>query len=382
MTLAIYIHWPFCKKKCPYCDFNSHVKDNINHDRWAKALARQLEKYAAETREKKVSSVFFGGGTPSLMQASTIQQCLSSIRDNWDVCDDLEISMEANPTSSEAEKFLTFKQAGINRLSIGVQSFDDEALKFLGREHNAKEAQETIALAASIFDRFSFDLIYGRPQQTPQQWQKELESALAFKPEHISVYQLTIEQGTAFYTAYNRGEFHMPDGDLEAEFYEVTGKVLSKAGLARYEISNHALLGQECRHNMAYWQYNDYIGVGPGAHGRFVDRQGVRYGTREHNAPDIWLERQLGDENVEHEREVISSEMAFEEMLLMGLRLEKGIRLSDIQDKTGYHLKDKIDPRKLVQMQDEGYITLDHERIVATENGFRTLNSLLSYLLA
>lgn len=381
MSLSIYIHWPFCKKKCPYCDFNSHVRADVDHQAWAKALCTDIKKYAAQTKERNVVSVFFGGGTPSLMAPDTVKACLETIKEQWSVQEDIEVTLEANPTSSEAKKFTQFKAAGINRVSIGVQSFDDEALTFLGREHNSAEAIEAIKMARSIFDRVSFDLIYGRPQQALDEWQEELETAMSLNPDHISVYQLTIEKGTAFHTAYQRGDFLMPSDDLEADFYDLTNQVLEAHDLKRYEISNHARKGDECAHNLTYWQYNDYVGIGPGAHGRFVTKDNGRVGTREHKAPEVWLEKVQTKQNVEHDREIISKDMAFEEMLMMGLRLAEGLSIDDIEAKTGVCVNDRIPLKKMRQMIDEGYLVDDPERLQATDLGFKTLNSLLVYLL-
>lgn len=381
--LAIYIHWPFCKKKCPYCDFNSHVRQEVDHARYAKALVKELSYYHNLLPDHQVSSVFFGGGTPSLMQPETVQACLSMIHDHWDVVDNLEVTLEANPTSSEAQKFEGFAKAGVNRLSIGVQSLDDAALSFLGREHSAGEAIEAIHMARSIFKRNSFDLIYGRPEQTLEAWEGELGQALALKPDHISLYQLTIEQGTEFATLYKRKAFLMPSDDLEADFYDVTQSVLAKAGLPAYEISNHARKGQESRHNLSYWRYQDYIGIGAGAHGRFVDAKGQRIATRGHKAPEVWLERVEVQGHGGHPVEEISPEQSFDECLMMGLRLVEGIEFCDVLAKTGTDPLTKLDSRKLKQLEDEGYLLYSASQgMKCTQTGLKTLNSLLAYLLA
>ncbi len=383
-NLAIYIHWPFCKKKCPYCDFNSHVRDEIDHVLWAQSLTRELNYYHSILPDHIVSSVFFGGGTPSLMRPETVQNCLDTIKNKWKIVPDLEVTLEANPTSSEADKFKAFEQAGVNRLSIGVQSFDDHYLKFLGREHSADDAKKTIEMAAGIFDRFSFDMIYGRPEQTPEHWEEELKQALAFDPGHISLYQLTIEEGTEFFTRAKRGDFIMPDSDQEEEFYDVTQTILNAAGLPSYEISNHARAGEECRHNLSYWRYEDYIGIGPGAHGRFVDGKGKRCASRNHKVPEIWLERVRENCHGTHPLDIIEPKDAFEEMVMVGLRLREGISLKDINKKASFSSFVTFSKQKLDQLAEEGYLVIEgnRDRIRCTRAGLKTLNSLLVYLLS
>ena len=385
MSLAVYIHWPFCKKKCPYCDFNSHVSDTVDHVRWAQVLKANIESFARLTDEKQVSSIFFGGGTPSMMEADTIAACIEAVQANWQVSNDFEVTFEANPTSSAAQKFEDFRAAGVNRISVGVQSFDNDALRFLGREHSAEEAKDVIAMARDIFPRASFDLIYGRPEQSLDLWHGELEQALAFNPDHISVYQLTIEEGTQFHTRHQRGDFIMPEADVEAQFYDLTQDVLGAAGLPAYEVSNHAKQGEQSRHNMSYWRYDDYVGVGPGAHGRFVSG-GKRMTTRGHKAPEIWLEKAKNgytgsgvDDG--YKTENIDSDTAFEEALMVGLRLSEGVDVMRLEEKTGRKFEDYIDQRKLSQLIDEGYISYDLERVTCTMQGIKTLNSLLLYLL-
>ncbi|MBL8665802.1 MAG: coproporphyrinogen III oxidase, partial [Candidatus Odyssella sp.] len=267
---ALYVHWPFCLSKCPYCDFNSHVRERVEEARWQRAYLAELERAAAETPGRVVTSVFFGGGTPSLMPPETAAAILARIRALWPVAPDAEITLEANPGAAEAARFRAFRAAGVNRLSIGVQALDDAALKFLGRRHVAAEALAAVERAAGIFPRYSFDLIYARPGQSVAAWREELARALRFAGDHLSVYQLTIEPGTAFHTAHARGDFALPDEDTAADLYEATRDLLGAAGLAAYEISNHARPGGESRHNLAYWRYADYAGIGPGAHGRLT----------------------------------------------------------------------------------------------------------------
>ncbi|MFO7482571.1 radical SAM family heme chaperone HemW, partial [Oceanibaculum nanhaiense] len=289
-SLAVYVHWPFCRSKCPYCDFNSHVSASIDHARWRAALLREIDHYADRTLGRTVSSIFFGGGTPSLMEPATAAAVIEHIGKRWRLDAGVEITLEANPTSVEAALLAGFRSAGVNRVSLGVQALNDADLHFLGREHSAREALDAVAIAARLFDRFSFDLIYARPGQTVEAWEAELRQALSHAAGHISAYQLTIEEGTPFHLRHARGEFRIPDEDTGAALYEATQDVLEQAGLPAYEISNHARPGEESRHNLAYWRYADYAGIGPGAHGRLTLAQG-KIATRQHRAPQIWLER-------------------------------------------------------------------------------------------
>src|SRR5690348_1703472 len=286
--LALYVHWPFCKSKCPYCDFNSHVRASIDEARWRAALLKDLEHYATLTRDRSVTSIFFGGGTPSLMSAETVGAVLERAAALWRCGPDIEITLEANPTSVEAERFNAFRSAGVNRVSMGVQALDDGALKFLGRGHDVKEALAALEVARQAFGRFSFDLIYARPGQTVAAWERELDGAIALAGEHLSVYQLTIEAGTAFAPAHARGDFVLPDEETQAALYEITVARLEAAGLPAYEISNHARPGAECRHNLVYCRYQDYLGIGPGAHGRVSGSDG-RMATQQRRSPEAWL---------------------------------------------------------------------------------------------
>ncbi|OFW95926.1 MAG: coproporphyrinogen III oxidase, partial [Alphaproteobacteria bacterium RIFCSPHIGHO2_12_FULL_45_9] len=274
MAFGIYIHWPFCKSKCPYCDFNSHVSEAIDHKRWMQSYLKEIDYWANLTEGRVVDTVFFGGGTPSLMQSETVAEILAHIQKKWRVSNDWEVTLEANPTSFETEKFRDFYAAGVNRVSIGVQSLYEADLKFLGREHSPDQARFAIAEAQKIFPRVSFDLIYARPKQTLDAWRTELSEALQMASGHLSMYQLTIERGTPFHTRHARGEFKIPEQDLAADLYDVTQDMMGQAGYPAYEISNHAIVGQESRHNLIYWRYDDYVGVGPGAHGRLTDQDG------------------------------------------------------------------------------------------------------------
>src|SRR5437764_4012364 len=286
--LAIYIHWPFCRSKCPYCDFNSHVRDSIDADRWTRALLRDLDRQAELAPEREVVSIFFGGGTPSLMPPATVAALIERVKRHWPTAPDLEITLEANPNSAEAERFAGFAAAGVSRLSLGVQAFDPAALQFLGRRHDRAEALAAIARARDHFPRYSFDLIYARPGQSVAAWEDELGEALALAGTHLSLYQLTIEPGTAFGNRAERGESLAADEDTAATLFEVTQQRLAEAGMPAYEISNHARPGAECRHNLAYWRYEDYLGIGPGAHGR-ATRGGGKIATQQRRVPEAWL---------------------------------------------------------------------------------------------
>ncbi len=283
-TLAIYIHWPFCRSKCPYCDFNSHVRDSIDEGRWRNAYLRELDGFAAETPRRPVTSVFFGGGTPSLMEPATAAAILDRIAARWPIDSNLEVTLEANPSTAEAARFRGFREAGVDRISIGVQALDDDALRFLGRGHSAADARAAVMLASQIFPRFSFDLIWGWPGHRVADWRRQLRAALAIAGEHVSAYQLTIEPGTAFW----RDGVPAIDEDASADLFETTREMLAGAGLPAYEISNHARPGAECRHNLAVWRGADYLGIGPGAHGR-LSRDGYTAATRAIKSPEKWL---------------------------------------------------------------------------------------------
>src|SRR5580704_7729445 len=317
--LAVYIHWPFCRSKCPYCDFNSHVREAVDEQVWTGALIADLDRQAALAPEHEVVSIFFGGGTPSLMPPDTAAALIERVRRHWPTAPGLEITLEANPNSAEAARFAGFAAAGVNRVSLGVQALRPEALKFLGRAHDRDEALAAIKLSQQLFKRTSFDLIYARPDQSLDAWSDELDEALALAGEHLSLYQLTIEPGTAFHTRAAKGELVLPDDETTGAMFEMTQERLAAAGRPAYEISNHAHPGGECRHNLAYWRYEDYLGVGPGAHGR-VTRRGVRYATRQRRLPEAWLRQPKFEEMT-----AIGRDSAVEEMVMMGLRLAEGI---------------------------------------------------------
>jgi len=378
--LALYVHWPFCKSKCPYCDFNSHVRASIDEARWRAALIKDLEHYAALTRGRPVTSIFFGGGTPSLMSATTVGAVLDRAAALWPFESKVEITLEGNPTSVEADRYRDFRAAGVNRVSLGLQALDDTALKFLGREHDAKEALAALDVARRTFDRFSFDLIYARPGQTVAAWERELDRALALAGEHLSVYQLTIEPGTAFAHAHARGDFALPDEETQAALYEVTQARLEAAGLPAYEISNHARPGAECRHNLVYWRYGDYVGVGPGAHGRLT-LEGGRIATRQYRAPETWLEAVERNGQGGEEPTALAPEEQRDELVMMGLRLAEGIPRARFRERLGLDLEAALDPERIEPLIEAGVIELDHERLAATDAGRQRLNAVLARLL-
>lgn len=381
MSFAVYVHWPFCKSKCPYCDFNSHVRDKIDGDAWKNALLREIDHYAELTPGKRVTSVFFGGGTPSLMDPSLAGSVLERIATRWAIADEPEITLEANPNSSEAAHFAAFKAAGINRLSIGVQALDDAALKFLGRGHDVREAQRAIDRAAALFERFSFDLIYARPGQTVTEWQEELKRALALQPPHLSLYQLTIEEGTQFQTLFARGQYKLPDEDVQEQLYDTTNAMLADAGLPAYEVSNYANPGQESRHNLVYWRYEDYVGVGPGAHGR-IAIDGQRHATRQAKAPETWLAEVAANGHATAESVPLERATQVDEAVMMGFRLSEGIDAARFERVTGAALEgpDALDPKRVARMIADGFLARTPTGLAATPQGTKLLNALLAAL--
>jgi putative oxygen-independent coproporphyrinogen III oxidase len=378
--LALYVHWPFCLAKCPYCDFNSHVRERIDQSRFARALRRELATEAVRLGRRRLTSVFFGGGTPSLMDPSTVGALLDDAARYFDVAENLEITLEANPTSIEAGRLSGFRAAGVNRVSIGIQSLDDNALRTLGRQHSAGEAVAALALARRLFPRVSFDLIYARPGQDSPSWRAELRAALAIAADHLSLYQLTIEPATPFEALHRQGKIVLPDEDTAAALYDATEEECARAGLLAYEISNYARPGEESRHNLAYWRYLDYAGIGPGAHGRVTVGRAL-HATRRHRAPEPWAERveQNGD-GLTADEPVTPGERA-REALLMGLRLTEGVELARFKARTERTLAQSVDAEILAQCIVEGYLTLTPQRLVATREGRIRLNSLLAALV-
>jgi len=378
-SLAVYIHWPFCRSKCPYCDFNSHVRDRVDTERWTRALLADLDHHAAVVPGRVVGSVFFGGGTPSLMPPETVAALLDRVRSLWAVTPDLEVTLEANPNSAEATRFRAFAAAGVNRLSLGVQALDPAALRMLGRAHDRSEAIAAIEDAHDSFARFSFDLIYARPGQSLAAWRRELDEALMLAGDHLSLYQLTIEPGTAFATLYRRGELVVPAEEHAAWLFEATQDRLAARGLPAYEISNHARPGAECRHNLAYWRYQDYVGIGPGAHGR-VTRSDVKYATRQARAPERWLAEVERTGTGTEEMAPIDPDSAVEEMLMMGLRLTEGVARARLEGAAGRDAE-TLFGSNLAPLVEGGFLTLDRDRLVATAAGRQRLDAVLAALL-
>jgi len=378
---GIYIHWPFCLAKCPYCDFNSHVRATIDDASWRQALLQELSHYAAQTSDRTVDTIFFGGGTPSLIPPATVSAVLEKIADLWDVAPNCEITLEANPTSVEATRFAGIRAAGVNRLSLGIQALDDPALKFLGREHSATEALAAINLAQQHFSRFSFDLIYARPDQTLAAWQAELDRALNLIGDHLSVYQLTLEPGTHFYTRARQGNLHLPDEDIQAALYEMTQDTLNHAGLAAYEISNHAVPGGECRHNLLYWQYGEYVGVGPGAHGRLRLGDGTRKATQQRRLPEAWIEAVAQHGHGTEEQTVLDADQRLVEMMTMGLRLSRGITAQSFIDELSLPMDKIFSSEKLQPLIAGGFLIHDQSGLRATSAGRQRLNAVLQALL-
>ena len=373
---GLYVHWPFCEAKCPYCDFNSHVSAHVDQDRWARVLASEIQRFAALTPGRVLNSIFFGGGTPSLMSPKTIETVLCAAQDAWVWANDIEISLEANPRSVEADRFRGFASAGVNRVSLGVQSLRDDDLKRLGRLHTAKEAMSAFDTARTVFDRVSFDLIYARQDQSLSNWEKELTDALAMAVDHLSLYQLTIEPGTVFWNRAQRQRLRgLPDEDLASDMYQVTQDICSAAGFEAYEVSNHAKPGAESRHNLVYWRYGDYAGVGPGAHGRLT-LNGRKHATVAWQSPGKWLEHaEIG--NGDEVLEIVSKEEQVVEQVLMGLRLHEGISLNRL-----YELNPKaIDQRGLAELRDLGLAKSVGGRLIATESGRPVLNAVIEKLI-
>ncbi len=378
-SFGIYVHWPFCTAKCPYCDFNSHVRhEPPDEKRFAAALSRELSHFAALTPGRRVTSIFIGGGTPSLMQAATVGAVLDTIAGLWPVAPDAEVTLEANPGSAEADRFRGYRAAGVNRLSLGVQSLDDSALKALGRIHDAAEARRAVELAREVFPRLSFDLIYARPAQTLRAWRAELNAAIALAADHLSLYQLTIEPETPFFRLQEAGKLKVPDPERAAEFYALTQDVAAARGLPAYEISNHAAPGAESRHNLTYWRYQDYVGVGPGAHGR-VSVDGTKRATMSEKHPERWLARVESEGHGLVVDEALSLEEAADEMLLMGLRLREGVAADRYLKMSGRDFS----PARLAFLREHGFIeSCGDGRLRTTHDGWLVLDSVVADLAA
>jgi putative oxygen-independent coproporphyrinogen III oxidase len=376
--LALYIHWPFCASKCPYCDFNSHVRNTVDHARWRAALLTELSYEAVLNPHHRLTSIFFGGGTPSLMHSETVSALIEAAKSLWSHDNALEITLEANPNSIEADNFTAFAKAGVNRVSIGVQSLRAEALTFLGRLHGVDEAKRAIGIAQDLFPRVSFDLIYARPSQTIAQWQDELGEALNFNTEHLSLYQLTIESNTGFAGRFARGEFTLPDEDLAARFFQETSQMTAHAGLSLYEISNHARgTFAQSQHNLSYWTYGSYIGIGPGAHQRTHHTAANRL-----KRPESWCEAVEQNGHAIEQHMILQPRESAEEALLMGLRLAEGIDADVFYRNTCVLLDDILDQRKIDIAVQENLIRYDRHKLVATPAGMLVLNSLIGELVA
>ncbi len=368
---GLYVHWPFCQAKCPYCDFNSHVSAAVDHGAWTDAFRSEIARVRDDMPDATLDTIYFGGGTPSLMTPEMVDTIITTARSSWPCSNDLEITLEANPTSIEAEKFAGFAQAGVNRVSIGVQALNDADLKRLGRLHSADEAKRALDIANRYFDRVSFDLIYARQDQTLAQWEQELEKALTLATGHLSLYQLTIEPGTAFGDRFAKGGLKgLPHEDLAADMYALTQDLTRAAGLPDYEVSNHATPGNESRHNLIYWHGGDWLGIGPGAHGRFTSN-GARIATETHLAPFKWLSA-VGDGSGESGREHLSPQAATEERLMMGLRMTSGIEPDEFPE---YY-------NKFNDLQEIGMLERSNGRIRTTTEGRLVLNAVIRELLA
>jgi oxygen-independent coproporphyrinogen-3 oxidase len=374
---GVYVHWPFCAAKCPYCDFNSHVRHQpVDQARFAAAFATELATMRKRTGQREVTSVFLGGGTPSLMQPATVGAVLEAIAANWTIATGAEITLEANPSSVEASRFRGYRAAGVNRVSLGVQALNDPDLRFLGRLHNVEEALTAIGLAREIFPRLSFDLIYARPGQTPEAWAAELERAIGHAVDHLSLYQLTIEEGTPFHALHAARKFAIPDPDVAADLYAVTQQVTSAHGLPAYEISNHAVPGAESRHNLTYWRYGEYVGVGPGAHGRFIEN-GRRIVTIAEKMPETWLNLVEARGHGITGGETLTRSEETDEFLLMGLRLAEGIDLARYEILAGR----PFSTPRLSILQDEGLIEqIGNSRLRATPSGMIVLDAVVADL--
>ncbi|GJD62517.1 radical SAM family heme chaperone HemW [Methylobacterium frigidaeris] len=376
---GVYLHWPFCAAKCPYCDFNSHVRHGrLDQVRWRAAFAREIAHAAALAPGRIVTSVFLGGGTPSLMEPATVGALLDAVAGAWSVSPDVEVTLEANPTSVEAGRFRDYRAAGVNRVSLGVQALDDASLKKLGRLHSTEEAMRAVETAAAHFERTSFDLIYARPGQTPEAWAAELREAIARAAEHLSLYQLTIEEGTPFYGLAAAGKLTVPDDDTARALYDVTQDVCAGAGLPAYEISNHARPGAESRHNLLYWRYGEYAGIGPGAHGRLVFPEG-RAGTTTERNPEAWLARAEGEGHGIIETERLSPGDQADEFLMMGLRLREGIDPARYAALAGRPL----DPDRVAGLVAAGLVARTTDgRLAATPKGAPVLNAVVAEIAA
>jgi putative oxygen-independent coproporphyrinogen III oxidase len=376
---GVYLHWPFCAAKCPYCDFNSHVRHQpVDQDAYVQAFLAEMAVMREISGPRTVTSIFIGGGTPSLMKPETVGALLEGVAKSWHMPDGIEITLEANPSSVEATRFRGYRAAGVNRVSMGVQALNDRDLKFLGRLHNVEEALAAIGLARDIFPRMSFDLIYARPGQTPKAWVSELKQAISYAVDHLSLYQLTIEEGTPFFGLARSGKLVVPDQEASATLYEITQEVTEAAGMPAYEVSNHAQPGAESRHNLTYWRYGDYAGMGPGAHGRLT-AAGGKFATATERNPEAWMKQvaERGEGMVINE--ALDDEEQADEMLLMGLRLREGLDLARWSQMSGR----EIDPAREAFLIDHGFVErLGNSRLRCTPQGMLILDAVVADLAA
>lgn len=380
-AFGVYVHWPFCLSKCPYCDFNSHVRERVDQTRWRAALLRELDHAAAAVPDKHVTSIFFGGGTPSLMPPDTVAAVIERVGALWSLAADVEITLEANPTSVERTRLAELAAAGINRVSIGVQSFDNEVLRFLGREHDRNDAIAAIETAADLFGRYSFDLIYARPEQSVASWQRELAQAITLAGSHLSLYQLTIETGTPFHGRWKQGDLTPLDDDTSTEMFVLTQEIMSAAGMPAYEVSNHAAPGAESRHNLLYWRYGDYVGVGPGAHGRLTTPAG-KVAVERRRLPERWLEMVERDGHGTRSSVILNRTDRLAELVIMGLRLAEGIPAARFRAEIGTSFEAALNETALEDLRHLALIDVVGDRLRATDEGRLRLNALVERLLA
>ncbi len=379
-SLSIYVHWPFCLSRCPYCDFNAHVRETIDQTRWRDAYLREIRHIAELLPGREIVSIFFGGGTPSLMEPATTAAILDAIGDRWSLAPDIEITLEANPTSVETARLKDLRIAGITRVSLGVQALDETSLRFLGRGHDVAQAKDAVSLAARTFDRYSFDLIYARPGQTVGAWRAELAEAFAMAGDHLSLYQLTVERGTPFFAAERAGDFALPEEELAAALFDVTQELCVEAGLPAYEISNHARPGGECRPNIVYWTGGDYAGVGPGAHGR-LKLDGATRATEQIPGPENWIDAVERHGHGTRRDDALRPDERVEELFMTGLRLTAGIGRGDFAARAGLEIEDALEPRRLRRLIEGGFMELDEAGLRTTADGWLRLNAVLAALL-
>ncbi|MBT5384007.1 MAG: coproporphyrinogen III oxidase [Kordiimonadaceae bacterium] len=380
-SISVYVHWPFCLAKCPYCDFNSHVRETVDEGKMAAAMMTEIDYHARLVGARSVKSIFFGGGTPSLMSATTVDTVINRLSKRFSIDSDIEITLEANPTSVEAGKFDDFSKAGVNRVSLGIQALNTKDLIALGREHSLKEAFEAIELSQKYFKRSNFDLIYARMGQSVSDWQKELHQALKIANGHLSLYQLTIEPGTPFYGQLHSGKIIIPNEDTSAEMYDLTNQICESAGYEIYEISNYAKVGQQSKHNLTYWKYLDYIGIGAGAHGR-ITLAGQTYATMQYKKPETWLKAVQMNGHATKVKENLNQKAMAEEMIMMGLRLTDGIAYTDFKNRLGTDIEKFIAMDSLVSLKSQGFVSVkNQDRLRLTEKGRPLLNQILGQIL-